>query len=182
MKNILLVLILLPVLLIACKESPKSKDGFVFDAPVKYNDYIINRQSKIVKDVIKWANMADTDLDSASAFLGKMAVSISAEIEAVKGMPAYGDNTEFRDAAINSFEFYKRTCRDVYSKLLDYRRLGEKMTDADKEAMQVLVENISKEEKQMDLAFKKAQKNFADQFNIKLGKNELQNTIDSLNK
>ena len=78
--------------------------------------------------------------------------------------------------------FYKKVFQDDYMDILDIRKKGENVTDADISDMNDIVEKISKDEEEYDKAFHKAQKDFAEKNNMKLKENEMQKDIDDATK
>jgi hypothetical protein len=165
--------------LIACNQ-PKGENGIVYKSAVQYNDYIISRQTSIIKNVLKLSAVAQAYLDSADKMLDNFVVEIDSMIIDIKGMPPYKADTSFRDAAISSFNFYKKAFGNEYKQLIHIRQNGGNTTEEGIAEMNRIVDNITREEEKYDKAFHNAQKNFADKNHLKLGENKMQEKIDKM--
>lgn len=171
------LLIVLVAVITACNKPAKGPNGVTYKSAVQYNDYIVSRQSTLIKNVLKFGEVAQSSLDSAGMLLDGFIRDTEKMISEIKGMPAWKGDTSLRNAAIKSFTFYKR----VFEK--DYRRIIEirKDENADAEAMTEIndiVDKISKEEEKFDKDFHNAQRDFATKNKMKLVENELQKKID----
>src|ERR1044072_6764441 len=69
MKKILVLGFSLAILVVSCNKPVKGKNGVTYKTAVEYNDYIVNRQSTLIKDVIAFGGAAQTNLDSAEHML-----------------------------------------------------------------------------------------------------------------
>lgn len=81
--------LLLIVLFAACKQTVRGKNGIVYNSPSEYNDYIISRQTAIIKNILALGNSAESDIDSAYGMFDKYTNEASAVINEIKGMPPY---------------------------------------------------------------------------------------------
>lgn len=61
----------------------------MYDSPSECNDYIIGRQTAIIKNILALGNTAESDIDSAYSMLDKYTNEASAVINEIKGMPPY---------------------------------------------------------------------------------------------
>ncbi len=176
-----LIALLLGSVLIACKQSVKGKNGVSYSSAVQYNDYIVDRQTKLMKNVLEFGKMSDSQMDTADAALRRYANQAETMIGELKGMPAYKGDSALRDAAVRSFTFYKRVFETEYMDLLKIRQKGqENITPDDVAEANRIVESISKEEESFDAAFKKAQENYAERNHMKLKNNSLQDDLNKL--
>jgi len=166
--------------IIACNQSAKGRNGIIYKNAVQYNDYIIGRQSTLIKNVLDFIQVSQTDLDSANKMLDKNINDIKDMLNDIKGMPAYKGDSSLRDAAINLFEFYKNVFGSEYKRILDIRINGEDATTEGVTEMNNIVNKITKEEEGYDKAFHNAQQDFAEKNHIKLGENEMQKKIDKM--
>lgn len=167
--------------LVACKQSSsvKGENGVTYKNPVEYNDYIVNRQTDLMKKVVEFGKVADVSLDSAEALLKKSVRETAKMIEEIKGMPAYKGDSALRNAAVNSFSFYKKIFEKDYMDILNIRKKGEEnITEEDVAAANAIVEKISKEEEGLDKAFKNAQQDYAEKHKMKLMNNKAQKDIE----
>ena len=167
-------------IIIACKQSVKGENGVVYKSAVEYNDYIISRQSTLIKNVMDFVKVSQNDLDSADKMLDKNVAELSIMINDLNGMPAYKGDSILRNAAINLFQFYKKVFSNEYKKLIEIRRNGGGATADGIAEMNGIVERITKEEESYDKNFHNAQRDFAQKNNMKLTDNEMQKNIDKM--
>lgn len=165
------------LVLIACNKPVKGPNGVTYKTAVAYNDYIVGRQSTLIKNVLKFGEAAQVNLDSAEALLNKYVPETEKMISELKGMPAWKGDTALRNAAVKSFTFYKRVFDQDYRRILEIRK-NENATDEDIVEMNDIVDKISKEEEKFDKTFRNAQKDFAQKNKMKLIENDLQKKID----
>jgi hypothetical protein len=178
MRYLSAIVIFLVIGIIACDKPSKGKNGVTYKSAVQYNDYIVSRQTKLMQNILDFSKAAEIDLDSAEKMLNRYVIETAANVEEIKGMPAYKGDTSLRDAAARSFGFYKNVFQNDYSRIIDIRKKGEEMTPEDIEEMQNIVEKITREEEGYDKTFHNAQKNFADKNKMKLMENEMQKKFD----
>jgi hypothetical protein len=176
----LLFVIIISATLLACNQPVKGKNGQVYKSAVQYNDYIIGRQTTLIKNILDLSAIAQADLDSASKMLDRYVVETDSMIIDLSGMPPYKTDSSFRNAAIASFTFYKRIFGNEYKQIINIRKEGGDATSEGVTEMNRIVENISREEEKYDKAFHNAQKNFAEENHMKLGANEIQKKIDKM--
>jgi hypothetical protein len=175
MRNWLIAFI---IVLMACDAGVEGKNGIKYKNATEYNEYIMENQKDVVNVFLEFGNVVDKDLDSADRTLDK-GVKISAKaLHNLKGMPAFKGDSAFRNAAIQSFEFYGDIIANEYRQIISIRRKGETQTDEDFAFLNELPELIGKREEKYDRAFHNAQKAFADRNNLKLVKNDLQDKVD----
>lgn len=166
----------------ACNQPAKGKNGVTYKSAIQYNDYIVDRQTKLMKNVLEFGKVADISLDSAEAMLKKSAREAEKMIGELKGMPPYKGDSALRDAAVKSFAFYKRVFEEDYLNILNIRRKGaDNFTDEDVAEANRIVEKISKEEEGFDAEFHRAQADYAKKHKMKLMDNKMQKEIDKLN-
>ena len=163
----------------ACNQPVKGRNGEIYKSAVQYNDYIISRQATLIKNVLEFSSIAQTDLDSADRMLDKYVVETDSMILNLDGMPPYKGDSSFRNAAIASFAFYKKIFGNEYKQLINIRKRGNATEEGIAE-MNGIVGDITREEEKYDKAFHNAQKSFADKNNMKLGENEMQKKIDKM--
>lgn len=178
MKKLVLLTGLL-ALLAGCGDAPpKGANGVVYKSAVQYNDYIVNRQTTLVKRILEFGKIAGDDLDSAARYLSTIEKEAAVMLEELKGMPPYKKDSALRDAAIRSFTFYRRVLGDDYRRIIGAgQRPGATPEDAEKE-INGIVEGLSAEEDKLDKAFQQAQRNFADRHNMRLKENSIQKQVD----
>ena len=173
MKRRLLCFISVILLISACNTTPSAtgRDGIKFKTPVEYNDYIISRQLKIVAFIDQFANASNINIDSANAILEKSSDAAENYLADVNGLTSFNGDTAFKNAAVNSFAFYKRIFEREYKELLDINAKGEKITQQDRDRAIAITQAISAEEAELDKRFINAQKDFAQKNKLELDSN-----------
>jgi hypothetical protein len=180
MKKITAISILV-ILLAACQNNPPTgKNGVVYKSAVTYNDYIISRQNKIVKKMLAFGKMAGTDPDSAYHMLDVFAGETAILITELEGMPPYKNDSLFRNAAISSFQFYKRTFEKDYKELLGVSKRENISADEAETEMNKITDRLTKEEELLDKNFHNAQVKFARDNKLQLTDNTLSKEIEKM--
>lgn len=166
--------------LIACQPGEKGKNGVVYQSAVQYNNYIVERQNKIIQQIMQFVRVSDTNLDSASALLDLVLNDVSLFREDISGMPAYKKDTAMRNSAVALFSFYADIFKNDYKQIIALRQRGELMTEEDLQQINEIVHNISQREQQYDKQFQQAQKNFAKKNNMTLSENKMQKQLEEM--
>lgn len=174
-KNLLLLAVLL--VFIACNKPVKGPNGITYKSAAAYNDYIVGRQSILIKNVLEFGEAAKVNLDSAEALLDKFIPETEKVITELRGMPLWKGDSSLRNAAVQSFTFYKRVFEEDYRRILEIRK-DENAGEDEIIELNAIIEKISKEEEKFDKTFRNAQKDFAQKNKMKLIKNDLQKKID----
>lgn len=170
----------LVIVIVSCNESVKGTNGVAYKTPIAYNDYIVSRQNELIKKIIQLAEVANTNLDSASRLLNKYELETTSLIKDVSGMPAYKGDSALRDAAISTFSFYKKMFNHDYRRLLELRMSGNAESEEEIAEMKSIVEKISRDEEKYDKTFHNTQQDFAAKNKMKLIENELQQKINKI--
>jgi len=171
------VLLLLP-LLFACKEPLKAKDGTVFKSPADYNEYIISRQTKIIRNIIELGKRIDISPDTAYTLLDRYASETDSVISDIKGMPPFRADSSFRDAAIRSFTFYRSLFNEHYRRILKIRMQGGDGSEEGINELMEVMDKIKREEEQLDKQLHNAQTEFASKYDMKMRPSAIQKEID----
>ncbi|HUR66567.1 MAG TPA: hypothetical protein VMZ03_09460 [Chitinophagaceae bacterium] len=173
-----LIIPVLMLLLVACQsESPKGANGVVYKSAVEYNDYIVNRQTTLMKNILAFVDVAQADPDSAEKMLDKYVKETGVMITEIKGMPAYKGDSALRNAAANTFGFYRKLFDKEYRNILHLRSEGGVSADVE-ERIEAIVKGIEDEEKGFDDRFQDAQRSFARKNKMKLVENEMQKKLE----
>jgi hypothetical protein len=135
-----------------------------------------------MKNIVDFSKVSQVNLDSAEKMLDGYVIETSTMIDEIKGMPPYKGDSSLRDAAVNTFGFYKKVFENDYKQIIRLNKDGESMTEEGAAKVNSIVEDISKEEEKLDKAFHNAQKEFADKNNMKLMENSMQKKMNELNK
>jgi len=179
MRILIMVIILA---LASCSSGVKGKNGIVYKNATEYNQYIMENQKDIINVMLNFSKAISDDLDSADWVLDNGLETARKALDNIKGMPPFRSDSAFRNAAINSFEFYQQILGNEYKKIVSIRRKGENKTEEDIVFLQTLPATIGKREERYDRNFHNAQKEFAENNNLTLVKNELQDKIDKDDK
>ena len=181
MKQILLSFLII-AMFISCNEPVRGRNGEFYRSASQYNDYIVKRQSTVMKNVMDFVSVSESNLDSAERLLDKYVVQIDDIMAEIKGMPPYKGDSALRDAAVATFAFYRSIFGNEYKELIAIRRTGGAYTEEGVAKMNNIVDQISREEEKFDKAFHNAQQDFAEKNRMKLTDNEMQQQIDRMNK
>jgi len=176
------LLILFITAFVSCNQPVKGRNGVIFKSASQYNDFIVGRQTAVMKNVMDFVRVSETNLDSAETMLDEYVVGLEKIIEEINGLPPYKGDSVLRDAAAATFVFYKRIFSNEYKELIDIRKKGGAFTEEGVTAMNQIVDRITQEEDRYDKAFHNAQRDFAAKNNMKLTDNEMQKQMDKLNK
>jgi len=93
-------------------------------------------------------------------------------------MPFYKSDSSFRNAAINSFLFYKKIFNNEYKRIIDIRRNEDDKTEEGITELNDIIDQMRREEEKFDKAFHNAQETFAKKNHLRLMENKLQKRID----
>lgn len=171
LKRIALLFLFIAVF-IACNNPVKGRNGVVFKNPADYNDYIISRQTILIKNILDLGKKADSDVDSAYGMLDSYTNDATRIIAEIKDMPSYKGDSSLRDAAVNSFTFYKKLFGESYKRVLSIRREGGDETEAGAAEIMGIMDSIKREEEIHDKRLHNAQKDFASRFKMKMRDND----------
>ncbi|MBK8140918.1 MAG: hypothetical protein IPK57_07750 [Chitinophagaceae bacterium] len=177
LKRIALFFLFIAVF-IACNNPVKGRNGVVFKNPADYNDYIISRQTILIKNILDLGKKADSDVDSAYGMLDSYTNDATRIIAEIKDMPSYKGDSSLRDAAVNSFTFYKKLFGESYKRVLSIRREGGDETEEGAAEIMGIMDSIKREEEIHDKRLHNAQKDFASRFKMKMRDNEIQKEIN----
>lgn len=166
----------------SCNPGVKGENGVTYKSAIQYNDYIVNRQTTIIRDVLDFSKT--NNLDSAESKLKRFISKTDDVIEEIRGMPPYRGDVALRDAAVRYFNFFKRVFEQDYT---EYLRLRRKLEDPDEDATEIrkaqsdiqgIINKVTKEEEGYDKDFHNAQERYAQKNNMKLTENKIQKEIE----
>ncbi len=161
--------------LMACKQGVKGKNGVTYKSAVQYSNYIVSRQTTLMKNVPMFGKMLGINIDSAEIILRHSALEAEKMIGEIKGMPVYKGDSALREAAVQSFYYYKRLFEKDYMDVVTIQKKGkENLTDEDAIEINRIIDKISKDEQSVEEIFSKVQRSFADKNNIKIIENKAQ--------
>ncbi len=183
-KTLLLVSLFASVAFVSCKsKTAKGPNGVTYNTPVEYNDYIINKQTGIVKNILVFGETLAPDPKGILEKLPGFATDAEAAINDVKGMPAYDGNTEMRDEAVKLFSFYVDIFKNEYRQMAELSvALDGKPANAEQtEQFNAFVAQVTKKEEPLDKSFQKAQRDFAKKHNMRIYETDIQKQMNNLN-
>lgn len=155
---------------IACKQA-KGPNGVVYATVSQYNDYIISRQAYILKSFKNMADMISSDKNLALNMLSIASQKSLETAKEVEGMPAWKGNTNFRDKAVDMFNYYGKTYSTDFKELIQLASNPE-ITETQRAALKEKGDAIDQEEEKMNKAFLDAQKEFSAANNLRLEKRD----------
>ncbi len=170
MKIIYPFLALLLLLNVSCSTAPTM-------SALDYNDAIINEQSSIANVMMKFGDVIETSIDQAEILRKEIISQCDSSLNKLKDLPKLDGSTEFNNAGIALFNFYKDISGKEYRQILDILK-KEEIDDNDLEELQNIQGIIETKEAKFDNRFQSAQKEFARKNNITIGDNKLQQLID----
>ena len=185
MKKYLFISGLVIISFSACKSGhPVGANGVEYKSALEYNNYIIDRQKKIVEGIKSYADALQISTDAGDKELDKVIGVVSTSLTDVQGMPAYNNDSAFRDAAIDLLAFYKKSFSRDFKEMLEIRKKiqDSTQTDNDMQRFNEIKDNVSKTEGPLDEKMKEAQGRFAKNNKLDLSDSSVQDEIDNLKK
>lgn len=178
MKKQLLFILVLPLVMFLSSCSDKKSDKISFSSAIEYNDYIVNLQTKTIKEILILSdNMKAGDSATVYASFDKFGTQAKASHEELKKLDVFEKDGEFRDKALDLFKFYVKIYEVDYKEMIELV-LKKEISEKDIARVDEIVNKVSIEETKLDGEFAKAQKIFAKKHNIQIKENELQKEID----
>ena len=147
---------------------------------VAYNDRIIALQTRVVKGMIDFSKSFDAgDKSVMEKKHAELLSTIQGVIKEAQTIEGFDGNTEFRDAAVEMFNFYDSIAKKEYKEIMGI--LTKETPEAtDLPRINEIVTSISQREEQLDSKFQGIQQAFARKHNIMLMDNKMQKQIDNL--
>jgi hypothetical protein len=156
------------IVLSACNQPVKGRNGQVYKNAAEYNNYIIERQSVIMKDIAGFVRISNTSLDSANQALDTYLPELDRIITEIQDMPAYKGDSSLRNTAVNLFSFYRKLFIQDYKQLILYWREHGRQTREGIDETKRVIDKITLEEETYDKSFHNTQKDFAERNNMKI--------------
>lgn len=147
-----------------------------FKTAVEYNDYIVEQQTLIGEKLMTFfERFGEEDMSNAviSTILDDLLNTVNDGVLAIKRLPAYEDDTQMRQAALELFQFYSKTIDQDYREMVNLV-FGGNLDDATAARFKEIVAKVQAEEVEYDLNFSSAQGAFAEKYDFTLEENELQ--------
>ncbi len=146
--------------------------------PVAYNDYIVNQQNLIGKNLLSFIDVFSDTTASKNDAIGKLNIVILTASDAIDNMNSlktYDPDFGLKQSALNLFSFYKRVLGTTYFSILDEVYSAQ----PDSQKVNDLVASITEEEAGFDKAYAAAQEKFAAANNFTLEENELEEKFNN---
>lgn len=167
MKSIFVLLCLAALFFTACTPPVKGKNGVTYKSAIEYNDYIVDKQSVVIKLIDEFNDSSDSSIAGIGSFIDDAAAKISKIIVDVEGMPEWKSSPVLRDKAVAMFREYKLMFAVSYKRMLAISSDG-KITPEEEGELKELDENIEHDVSAVEDAFLVVQKKYASENNMKL--------------
>jgi hypothetical protein len=155
----------------ACKQSAKGPNGVVYTNVAQYNDYIINRQLATLQSIKDMASHIGTNNSLALSMLSDIATKSLEDAKDIEGMPAWKENVNFRNKAVEMFKYYGTTYTTKFKELIQLINNPE-LTETQRAGLKDKGEAIDNEQEKMNQEFLDAQKEFSEANNLRLTKKD----------
>lgn len=166
------------LVLISCKDKvPRGANGVSFQSALDYNEYIVDRQTSLMQDLVEFVQVTQSNLDSGEVLLNKSVRTTEQMIRELKGMPPYKGDSAFRDAAVSAFGFYREIFDKDYRQIIQIRKGADGFTPTADLEIAAIVAKIKRLEKDYDTRFKETQNDFARKNDILLMTNQKQKDL-----
>jgi hypothetical protein len=144
-----------------------------FETAVEYNDYIIDEQIKIGKEIQKFNDIFTESSDTNIIHKSRIAIMNQADssVKLVKLMQPYKGDTVLNKAAISLFTFYAKMATNEYTRLLQIYHNTKLSNEEIKKQLGEIITTITEAEKVVDKNFSDAQTAFAAKHGIKMVEN-----------
>lgn len=145
-----------------------------FKYAVDYNDFIINEQNKI-GGIINGFMLASGKgkLKEMSMKHDEVIKQIDASTELVKALKPFKNNSSFKNAALDLFAMYKSISQNEYMDIMALVNEGTEVGNNRSKMYQIMM-RIEEKSKPVNDAFLAKQAEFAAEFNVNLGENNLE--------
>lgn len=151
-----------------------------FSSSIRYNDYIINLQTRVYEKIITLVKCFDScDDKELRASYSDFGDEATATLKEIKRLGDFNGNTDFRDKATDLFAFYVEVYEGAYKELIEIVISGTMDAKTEKR-MNKIVEEVSVKETALDNAFQTAQQTFASENGMQIIENDMQKEIDNL--
>lgn len=154
-------------------------NGIKFSSAVEYNNYIVDKQTDVANQILGFSSVKE--LDKKEEIIDATIPKLTQHIKDIQNMPAWKGNVEFRNNSATLFIFYKDIFSTSYKRIIEIQKDGV-ITDKEKTEIQKITTDINTREAKLDVAFSKAQHNFASQNNMTIQANPLQNKVNQHKK
>lgn len=165
--KLLAVIMLVVVSATGCQddtETVTTKEGTELEGPAEYNDYLVQRQNEVIGK-FRALNDAYDSFDSSAVETahGDLQQQVEKTIGEVDQLPAYGQDSTLRDAALGMFRFYKELTNKELKRIGEIVSQGKNnIPDYEVDEVDSLYNSFRQEIQTHETAFKDAQQQFAE--------------------
>jgi len=172
-KNPIILLVIVVFVLTSCGESGSA---------LKYNNKIIDIQSKVIKKIITLSNsMKSNNSALMQRRLAELQDQTTKSADELSTLQEFEGGTELYNSALDLFEFYENVCKNEFQEMVDILSRSQSGISAiDLNRLQDLQRIIQEEEAKLDKNLLVAQQNFAKLHGFRIGTNKLQKKIDNM--
>lgn len=167
------------VLLFVLSGTNLSAQSIRISDPIKYNDYIVQRQDAFGAELLDLIGLFDELPDDKVVIDGQLmrvVKSAQAGIDAMHQLKPLSGDFGLHKTGLALFVFYEKTMRTEYANIIN-----ELYADVpDFEVLDAALVKVEAEETKLDNAFFKAQTDFSKKHNFKLIENSLQEEFDAM--
>lgn len=153
-------------LVYSCDDGMQTQKAYV-----KYNDSIVDIQSRCMKALDKYARVSHSENDSVRfAELDDLKAVFDSSLAELDQMGPFEDDDSFRQACVDLFRFYRKQTEDYYPEKIRKSRLAMQTVSKDeRQKVKAKDEENSKKEKELTERLFQAQRDIAHKYNTKLG-------------
>lgn len=163
MKNLTLSLFLLVSWVVTAAQTPS------FKTAVEYNNYIVDLQTKVSASISNFSKSFESRDFSLTNTMRENIVEVAKEsLVKLKSMPAYKGNSNFKNASIRLFEFYKSCAQTEYKELVSLILDDKQKKEGSTERLNQLLAEVTKKEKSVDDSYLSEQQQFANDNDFRL--------------
>ena len=157
---------------------------FGSSSATKYNDKLIGQQNLIIEKMLALTDSFKTrNQNEMKEKLKILQIQITQSADAIHQMEGYKGDTNFKNKLLDLVEFYEAMSQEELVEMIDIlSKSDSEITPADIKRLQEMENDIRLEEMELDQTVQKAQKEFAQRYNMKIKPNKYQRRIDDLKR
>lgn len=142
---------------------------FAQNDAMEYNDMIVAEQLKIYAAMDDFNSSIDLGSDEEKEMSRKVLYQQTiVSIAALERLGAWKDDSAFRDAGLNLFNFYKNVVDNEFKEMLNILKNFDESLDSDVTRLEEIDQQIAEKEKKFDDAFLLQQDAFAKKWGFSL--------------
>ena len=170
MKRIVLSALVLGSVSMGC-EKKKDPALTFFGNPQAYTECIASEHAQLLKHYDAFINgISLLPIDSVKIYKDSLCIFSATATERLKKLADYKTNTEFRNKAIDFFVFYNEQCKTTLEEMVTIIAKDSLVTENDFTRYEELALVFKQKESQLNDSLMAAQKKFAEENHLVLGK------------